>query len=138
MSTPTDARMTAVDRIVQLLKFMRSGSYASSLQPSQEFHCSPPSLRPFPPPCASCLPLPPSWLVWARGPSLRGGGGGLRPLAHTSPEGGKGEGGPRASHRPSPGRERGGGRGPRNRGKSRTLPAGPGDYAPAPPRCGPG
>src|SRR5437588_759300 len=34
MSTPTDARMTAADRIVQLLKFMRSDSFASSLEPA--------------------------------------------------------------------------------------------------------
>src|ERR1700688_103245 len=46
MSTPTDARMTAADRIVQPLKFMRSGSLASlhhspSLQPILSRHLEP-------------------------------------------------------------------------------------------------
>src|SRR5579864_165472 len=40
-------------------------------------------------------------LVWARGPSVSGGGGGLRPLAHTSPTEERWQGGPRASPRPS-------------------------------------
>src|ERR1700724_4545840 len=87
---------------IDLPRFLSQRGAGPPLPPSSSL-LSPPRTRTRPP-----LPLSSLWARMGEGSKSIRRGRGLRPLAHTSPEGGEGEGGPRP--RPRGGQQGGGGK----------------------------